>query len=125
MPSFDTMPEPLEAHRNGERRPDMAIFQAEIASLIAERKPEMTEAERPLDIGMKDLLRVNPQELTEDDAKMWEMVRDNPSLVTPEEFLKYVENTDASSNSSRIAFRAALGNELMMHWAKNSIKKHS
>lgn len=88
---------------------DMSAFRKEIAALKAAKTENSASVE-----GLAELLKVdNIDELTEDDARMWNRFKDfksNP--ISPREYVKYRQEVIASRSVSRGSFQALFGNKI-------------
>ncbi len=120
---------------------DMEIFRSEIQILVDTRKnihqevydslpPELSHAEKenqsrrsPRYIGL-DMLEfsfVDPKDLTENDARMWNAIKSENYItkrITKEEYDKYSEDVDNSNSESRKAFKGVIAQKLLVHWFK-------
>ena len=116
MSPKDTLPQPTPLEETKELVVDMLAFRAEIAALIIERKKQY--------IDMIELLSVNPDELTMEDAQMWYRVKNyQKGSVTRPEYEKYSRDVVNSNNPSRINFRAVIANKLTQPWIMEELEE--
>jgi hypothetical protein len=130
-----------------EKGPDMVAFRLEVGKLIDERKAiydaalvayidkkfketglqvelsedeKWTEGTRALaGFRMIELVNVNLNELTEDDARMWYKVINNKKRpLSIKEFRDYKNKASASGNVSRDNFAQVLANKTSLEFYK-------
>lgn len=87
-------------------------FRKEIAALGALRK-----AGKGLEEGMIELADVDADELTLEDALIWNKIKDyTPYAITMEEYEVYSASVQQDRNKSREEFRAVIANKLSPLW---------
>lgn len=103
---------------------NMEAFRQEIAGLIAERQKQKKDG---VPINMGDLLSISPEglvELTEEDASMWNRVKNYKSDLTIKSDIKaYGIKAATSKNPNRANFFSAISNRLQSQMLNEQLEE--